>query len=58
MKQIVLASQSPRRRELLEQLGLEFTIHPSTVEEKVTSEDPVEVTPRPVQQKYTASFCW
>lgn len=51
MKQIVLASQSPRRRELLEQLGLEFTIQPSTVEEKVTSEDPVEVVRELSRQK-------
>ena len=51
MKQIVLASQSPRRRELLEQLGLEFTIHPSTVEEKVTSEDPAEVVRKLCRQK-------
>ena len=51
MKQIVLASQSPRRRELLEQLGLEFTIQPSTVEEKVTSEDPVVVVRKLSRQK-------
>ena len=51
MKQIVLASQSPRRRELLEQLGLEFTIQPSTVEEKVTSEDPMEVVRELSRQK-------
>ncbi len=30
---IVLASNSPRRRQLLAQLDLEFTIHPSTVDE-------------------------
>ena len=29
---LVLASASPRRRELLSQLGLEFTVMPSTKE--------------------------
>jgi septum formation protein len=43
MRQIILASQSPRRRELLTQIGLKFTVHPSTGEEKITSDDPVQV---------------
>ncbi len=30
---LVLASASPRRRELLSQIGLEFTVMPSTKEE-------------------------
>ncbi|MBS6196419.1 MAG: septum formation inhibitor Maf [Clostridiales bacterium] len=42
MDKIILASQSPRRRELLTQIGLEFTVCPSTVEESITSTDPVE----------------
>ena len=29
MKNIILASQSPRRRELLTQIGLEFEVHPA-----------------------------
>lgn len=33
MKQIVLASQSPRRKNLLSQINLTFIIHPSSVEE-------------------------
>lgn len=33
MKQIILASSSPRRRSLLEQLGLPFEVRPSRVEE-------------------------
>lgn len=33
-KQLVLASKSPRRKELLEQIGLKFIIHPSDFEEK------------------------
>lgn len=35
MKKIVLASTSPRRKQLLKQLGLDFTIAPSNVEEKL-----------------------
>ena len=33
-KQIVLASKSPRRSELLERIGLEFTVFPTDFEEK------------------------
>lgn len=35
MKKIILASASPRRRELLEQLGLEFSIQVSNVDEDI-----------------------
>jgi septum formation protein len=34
VKKIILASASPRRRELLHQIGLEFQVIPSTVEEQ------------------------
>lgn len=34
-KRIILASSSPRRQELLQNLGLEFQIHPSGVDETV-----------------------
>ena len=37
---IILASASPRRRELLEQIGLSFTVQVSEVEEKVTASEP------------------
>ncbi len=37
---IVLASQSPRRRELLDQIGLSFDIIVSDVNEDVAAEDP------------------
>lgn len=40
---MILASGSPRRRQLLEQIGIEPEIRPSTIEEKVTSADPQEV---------------
>ena len=34
----ILASQSPRRRELLARTGLEFEVIPSDVDEKITKE--------------------
>ncbi len=37
MNKIVLASASPRRRELLHQIGLEFEVIPSNIEEKSKS---------------------
>ena len=37
---IILASQSPRRRELLEQIGLDFAVLVSEVEERITEKDP------------------
>ena len=39
-EQIVLASASPRRRELMEQIGIHPEIIPSQVEEVVTSSNP------------------
>lgn len=39
-KRIILASQSPRRRELLAQAGLEFDIITSDVEEKIEGNTP------------------
>ncbi len=43
MGQIILASQSPRRKELLEQIGLEFEICPAKGEEIITKNIPEEV---------------
>ena len=37
MKRIVLASASPRRKELLEQIGLQFEVAPSNHDEEITS---------------------
>lgn len=51
MKRIILASQSPRRRELLTQIGLKFEVIPSTVEEVIISTNPVEVVQELAQQK-------
>ncbi|MEE1030890.1 MAG: Maf family protein [Ruminococcus sp.] len=42
MTKIILASQSPRRRELLTQIGLEFEVRPSSLEESVDTSNPVE----------------
>ncbi|HKM03171.1 MAG TPA: Maf family protein [Lachnospiraceae bacterium] len=43
MCQIILASASPRRKELLEQIGVTFTIIPSKQEEVITSKEPTEI---------------
>lgn len=43
MLKIVLASQSPRRKNLLNQLGIAFEIIPSTVTEIITSTNPFEI---------------
>lgn len=37
---LYLASASPRRKELLRQVGLSFKVVPSTVEEKITKKEP------------------
>ena len=37
MKRVVLASASPRRKELLEQIGLQFEVEPSNYDEEITS---------------------
>lgn len=51
MKQIILASASPRRKELLEQLGLDFEIRPSRGEEIITKTKPEEVVKELAYQK-------
>ncbi len=43
MKRIVLASASPRRRELLSQAGVAFEVKPAGGEERITSTEPSEV---------------
>ena len=42
MKKIILASASPRRRELLEQIGAVFEVCPAKGEEKITKTEPGE----------------
>ncbi len=51
MKKIILASASPRRRELLEQIGLEFAVIPSKAEEIITKERPAEIVEELSKQK-------
>lgn len=43
MKKLILASASPRRRELLKQIDLEFEIIPSNVVEDLTGENPEQL---------------
>lgn len=48
---LILASGSPRRRELLHQIGLDSEIIPSTVEEIITSTEPDQVVMSLSEQK-------
>lgn len=41
---IILASGSPRRKELLEQIGIDFEVRPGTKEEVIAGEGPEEIT--------------
>lgn len=54
MKQIILASASPRRRELLAQIGLNFTVLPASGEEKLTKQIPSEIVEELSSQKAEA----
>lgn len=51
MSRIILASASPRRKELLEQIGLEFEICPAKGEEVITKSVPEEVVMELSKQK-------
>lgn len=51
MRPIVLASGSPRRRELLTQIGLSFTVIPSAKEEILRFSDPKEIVEDLSRQK-------
>jgi septum formation protein len=52
---LVLASGSPRRRDLLSGAGVPFTVHPSRVEEKATpGEDAQDFTQRAARMKAEA----
>ena len=48
---VILASASPRRRELLTQLGITFTVEPSDIEEVITAKLPGEVVKELAFQK-------
>ena len=51
---LILASGSPRRKELLQQAGLEFEVIVSEVEEKITKTAPSEVVLELSEQKCSA----
>lgn len=51
MQKIVLASASPRRRELLTQIGVVFEIEPAKGEEQISSNIPVELVKELSMQK-------
>ena len=53
---IILASASPRRRELLAQIGLEFEVKVSNVEEHITSKIPGRIVEQLARQKAHAVF--
>ena len=53
MGQIILASASPRRKELLEQIGLGFEICPAKGEEVISKSAPEEVVMELSEQKAT-----
>jgi len=46
MKKIILASSSPRRSELLKQLGLSFTVYKIDVEEEIEEKNPENLAER------------
>ena len=51
MRKIILASGSPRRKELLEQIGIRFEIHKAEGEEVITSSVPEEAVKELALQK-------
>lgn len=54
---LILASQSPRRRELLEQAGFELTVAPSDIDEtRRSGESPVELVERLARGKARAAL--
>lgn len=50
-KKLILASASPRRKEILEQMGLTFVICPASGEERLNTEDPEEAVKALALQK-------
>ena len=55
---LVLASGSPRRREILEQIGVKFRVSVSGEEEKPTAENPLDFPRENASQKALAvSIC-
>lgn len=51
MSRMILASASPRRRELLSQIGIEYEVKPSQKEEVITKTIPTEIVQELAYQK-------
>ncbi len=49
--ELILASASPRRKELLEKIGLPFTVQPAKGEERITQKSPANVVMELSRQK-------
>lgn len=56
MKKLILASASPRRRELLEQIGAVFQVCPAKGEEKITKTEPGEAAEELSREKCLEIF--
>jgi septum formation protein len=57
MRRLVLASASPRRRELLTQAGFTFEVHPAHIpEDPLLDEDPIGYVTRLAREKAQAVF--
>ena len=56
MNKIILASASPRRKELLTQIGIPFEVRVSHVEEKIKDTHPQAVVESLAEQKAEAGF--
>lgn len=56
MNKIILASASPRRKELLTQIGIPFEVRVSHVEEKIKDMHPEAVVESLAEQKAEAVF--
>ena len=55
MQEMILASGSPRRKELLEQIGIPFQVIKSDTEEKITKTDPADIVKELSLQKASAA---
>ncbi len=57
MQTLILASASPRRRELLSQAGFVFKVHPAQIpEDPLKDEDPIAYVVRLAREKAQAAF--
>lgn len=52
----ILASSSPRRKELLKKTGIPFTVIPSSIDEKITKTAPADIVMELASQKAQAVF--